>query len=108
MRPAITVSHRQRTTAWRYARQRFWYSRSYAGQRATGAGPLTRLALGLGAVLLPPVLLMRIVRAVWASGRHRPQLLASLPLLSLYVLVWAWGEVVGAWWGPGDSLSRVA
>jgi hypothetical protein len=107
MRPAIAVSHFQRTTVLRYARQRFWYSRSYAGQRAAGAAPLKRLALGLGAVLLPPVLLWRIVRAVWASGKHRPELLASLPLLALYVLVWAWGEVVGAWWGAGDSLSRV-
>jgi hypothetical protein len=107
-RPDIVVAHRQRTTVWRYASQRYWYSRSFAGQRAADAGTLRRFVLGLGAAVLPPVLLARIVRNVWADGRCRSELLASLPLIVIYVIVWGAGEVAGAWLGPGDALSRVA
>jgi GT2 family glycosyltransferase len=107
-RPDIVVSHRQHTSVRRYARQRFWYSRSFAAQRAAGAGTGRRLALGLGAVVLPPVLLARIVRGVWVTGRYRRELLESLPLIVVYVIVWAAGEVAGAWCGPGDALSKVA
>jgi glycosyltransferase involved in cell wall biosynthesis len=107
-RPEIVVLHRQRTTADRYARQRFLYSRSFAGQRVAGRGGLVRAARGLGAVALPPVLLARIVRAVWATGQHRWELLAALPLLAAFVTVWAAGEAAGAWLGPGRALAKVA
>lgn len=107
-RPDIVVSHCLHITVGQYVQQRYYYSRSFAGQRAAGAGALRRLALGLGAAALPPVLLWRIVRAVWRSRRYRLQLLVSLPLIAGYVVVWAAGEVVGAWFGPGDALSKVA
>ncbi len=64
--------------------------------------------LGLGAAALPPLLFARVVRSVWRTGRYRRQLLASLPLLVPYVIVWAAGEVAGAWLGPGDAMARVA
>jgi hypothetical protein len=107
-RPEIVVLHRQRTTASRYARQRWLYSRAYAGQRVAGRGALIRVAWGLGALALPPLLVARIVRAVWATGEHRRELLATLPLPAAFVTVWAAGEVAGAWLGPGDAMSRVA
>jgi hypothetical protein len=37
----------------------------------------------------------------------RADLAKSLPMLSLFVVAWALGEVVGAWVGPGDALGRV-
>lgn len=107
-RPDLVVLHRQRTTVRRYAGQRYWYSRSYAAQRAAGASVVRRALLGLGAAALPPLLFARVVRSVWRTGRYRRQLLASLPLLVPYVIVWAAGEVAGAWLGPGDAMARVA
>ncbi len=107
-RPDIVGSHRQHTTVRRYARQRYWYSRCYAGQRAAAAGLLRRLALGFGAVALPPGLLGRIVRAVWRSPRYRGRLLASLPLIACFTIVWGAGEAAGAWFGAGDAAARVA
>jgi hypothetical protein len=35
------------------------------------------------------------------------QLVKSIPLISLFVLSWGAGEVVGYVLGPGDSLSKV-
>lgn len=106
-RPEIRVGHRKHFTVAGYASQRFLYSRAFAGARLAGAGPLRRGIYGLAALGLPPVLLARVVSAVWRKGRHRGVLVRSLPLLAVFVTAWAAGEVAGAWFGPGDALRRV-
>ena len=94
-------------SGWEYAGQRYLYSRAYAGMRAAGQGSARSLALGLGALLLPPVLLFRIVKNGWGASVSRTDLVMSLPLLTLFVSAWSLGEVVGALAGPGDALGRV-
>lgn len=106
-RPEIVVGHRKRYTLGEYTGQRFLYSRAWAGMRATGWAPARRVAAGMAALALPPVLFLRIARTVWGKGRYRGLLLRSLPLLAWFVLAWGWGEVVGYWAGAGASLRRV-
>lgn len=106
-RPEIKVGHKKHYTVGEYLSQRYLYARSYAGARAAGASPLKRVAYGAAALALPPVLYYRIVSRVLGKRRHRAELVRSLPLLALFVCGWAAGEVAGAWFGPGDSLSRV-
>jgi hypothetical protein len=106
-RPAIRVGHKKHYTIWEYFSQRYLYSRSYAGARVADAPGPRRLAYGLAACALPPVLFYRTVARIWKKGSHRGELVRSLPLLALFVTGWAAGEVVGAWFGPGDALSKV-
>ena len=106
-RPEIMVGHKKHYTVGEYLAQRFWYARSYAGARVAEARLGKRLAYGLAAFALPPVLFYRTVTRVLQKGRHRRELAQSVPLLLLFVSSWALGEVVGYWTGPGDSLSRV-
>ncbi|MEO8199510.1 MAG: glycosyltransferase [Gemmatimonadota bacterium] len=106
-RPAIRVGHKKHYTIWEYLSQRYLYSRSYAGARVAGAPAPRRLAFGLAAMALPPVLFYRTVSRIWKKGSHRAELMRSLPLLALFVTGWAAGEVVGSWFGPGDALSKV-
>lgn len=106
-RPAIRVGHKKHYTVWEYLSQRYLYSRSYAGARTAGAPLPRRLAWGLAAMALPPVLFGRTVARIWHKGVHRGELVRSLPLLGLFVTGWAAGEVVGAWFGPGDALAKV-
>src|SRR5439155_3439969 len=106
-RPEIQVVHKRHFTVGEYTQQRYLYSRSYAGARAAGASLVVRLAYGLAAIGLPPLLFARIVSSVWRTGRHRKELLRSLPLLGWFTVAWAAGEVVGALRGPGDALARV-
>jgi hypothetical protein len=106
-RPEITVGHKKHYTVGEYLAQRFWYARSYAGARVAEARAGKRFAYGLAAFALPPVLFYRTVTRVLQKGRHRRELVQSVPLLFLFVSSWALGEVVGYWTGPGDSLSRV-
>ena len=106
-RPDIVVGHKKHYTIREYTSQRYLYARSYAGARAMGTSLPKRVAYGAAAAALPPVLLWRIASRVLGKRRHRRELAASLPLLLLFVSAWAAGEVVGAWFGPGDSLERV-
>lgn len=106
--PEIVVGHKKHYTVAEYTSQRFLYARSYAGARVSRESLARRLVYGIAAAtVLPPLLLTRIVRRVWARPAYRPVLLRTLPLLPLFVAAWAAGEVAGAWLGPGDALSRV-
>jgi hypothetical protein len=107
-RPHIRVGHKKHYTVGEYLSQRYLYARSYAGARVAGAPLATRLAYGAAAVALPPVLMFRTVSRVLAKRRHRAELVRSLPLLCVFVVSWAVGEMVGYVAGPGDSLARVS
>jgi hypothetical protein len=88
--------------------QRFLLARVYAGSRVSGRSAGWRLAHGVLAVALPPVLFTRILSRVWRSGAHRAELGRSLPLLMLFVFAWGLGELVGAWFGEGHALMKVS
>ncbi len=106
-RPEIVIGHKKHYTFWEYFSQRYLYARSYAGARVAGAGRATKLAMGLAAFALPPVLFARTVSRIVAKGRHTGKLWPSLPLIALFVLAWGAGEVVGYWLGAGKSLAQV-
>ena len=107
-RPDIIAGHEKHYTVGEYTSQRFLYSRAYAAMRASGATPLRKFVLGLMAFVLPPVLFYRIVSRVWRGRLYREHLLPSLPLLAIFVVSWALGEVAGAWFGDGGALAKVA
>jgi len=106
-RPEIVVGHKKHYTFGEYLTQRYLYARSFAGARVASEPLTKRLAYGVAAFGLAPVLYWRIVTRVLKKGRHTDRLWPSLPLLVPFVLSWAWGEVVGYWRGPGTALSRV-
>jgi len=106
-RPDIVVGHKMHYTFSLYLSQRYLYARSYAGARISGASLVMRLAYGSAAFCLPPVLFYRTVRQIFAKRRHLGYLVASLPLLAIFVTSWGFGEVVGSWFGGGTSLSKV-
>lgn len=105
--PEIRVGHKKHYSVGEYLSQRFLYSRAWAGIRSREAPAVVRFVAGAARVVLPPVLYLRIVRTVWRTGHHRRELLRSLPLLALFALGWALGEMVGFWCGPGTALSQV-
>ena len=107
-RPDIVAGHEKHYTVREYVEQRYLYSRAYAAMRVSGSGVFRRVAYGAVGLALPPVLFSRIVSRVWRGGRYRRQLLPSLPLLALFVCSWGLGEAVGAWFGDGGALARVA
>ena len=106
-RPEIAVGHCKHYTVVEYVTQRYLYARSYAGARVAGSSRWRRFAFGAAAFALPPVLFHRTMSRVLRKKRHRTELLLGSPLIALFVSAWAAGEVVGSWFGPGDSLRKV-
>ncbi len=105
--PEIAVGHKMHYRMRDYVAQRYLYSRALTGG-ASARMPFAERAMGfVKSFVLPPVLFARIVRRVLMSGRHHRELVKSLPLLVMFVCVWAAGEAVGYVAGPGDSLARV-
>lgn len=106
-RPDIVVQHKMHCSVGGYLSQRFLFARAFAGARLGDAGAARRFCYGLLALALPPVLFGRIVIRVWRGGRHRRELIRSLPLLAIFVSAWGLGEVTGSWFGAGDALAKV-
>jgi glycosyltransferase involved in cell wall biosynthesis len=106
-RADIVVAHKQHYRVSEYLRQRYLFARSYAGIRRLGMPLPARVLFAVGAVALPPVLLVRIARQVFGKRRHRIEFLRALPLIAVFVCAWAAGEAVGYACGPGDALSHV-
>lgn len=106
-RPDIVVGHKKHYTVGEYFTQRYLYARSYAGARIAGSSPLRRLAYGVGGFLLPPVLLWRTVSRSLRKQVDHALVWRALPLTVLFVCAWGAGEIVGTWFGEGDSLSKV-
>ena len=102
----LVMFHKKRFSWGLFASQRFIYSRYFAGLRFGGAGLPKRAVASVASLALPPILLMRAVKAARAKGLSREMLRASPYLLALYC-VWAVGESVGALKGPGDALAMI-
>jgi hypothetical protein len=102
----LVMLHKKRFS-WRlFASQRFIYSRYFAGLRFGHAALPKRALASLASLALPPLLLMRAVKAAKAKGLGKEMLRASPYLLTLYC-VWALGECVGALRGPGNALEMI-
>ena len=107
LEPDILVSHKKHFPFAYFSSQRFVYSRYYAGLLAQKMSLPGRAARGVASFALPPLLLYRIVRGVTAKGGRTRELIQTIPLLAVFTAIWGMGEVVGCFFGPGDSLKDI-
>jgi hypothetical protein len=102
----IKLLHKKKFSLRLFTTQRFLYSRYYAGIRFAPDQKVQRFAMCALTIALPPLLLFRMARSTAQKQRLR-ELIRALPYLTLFALIWAWGEFVGYVSGPGDALSRI-
>lgn len=105
--PGIVVGHKKYYTLLEYLTQRYYYARSYAGARVRDSSPVRKLAFGAASFALPPLLMTRTLRTLFGKKKHLDKLVPSIPLIALFILSWSYGEVLGSWFGAGDSLEKV-
>ncbi len=106
-RASLLVGHKKHFGVLEYMGQRYLYSRSYAGARVHGAPMARRAVMGAAAFVLPPLLFVRILRALTSKDVPAGRVLATAPFIGLFTIAWGLGEVVGYWGGAGDALARV-
>ncbi len=104
---AAVVRHIKPFAMGNFLVQRFHFARSFAGMRRADQSRSKRLVYGLGSLALPFLLMFRVIRTALNKGRHLPQFVASLPLIALFLVVGACGEMLGYFFGAGSSLGRV-
>jgi glycosyltransferase involved in cell wall biosynthesis len=105
--PDMTVSHKKKFGFAYFMSQRYHYSRSFAAMRLKASPAWRRALYACATPALPFLLLGRMTATVWRKNRQRKEFLLAIPLISLFLASWAWGEAVGALLGPGNSLARV-
>lgn len=103
---SLIMYHCKRFSFSLFARQRFIYSKYYAGLRSEHSGVGKRLMMATASLALPPVLLWRMLTASRQKKLLR-EFLAALPSLSVLVIIWSVGESVGALAGPGNALAQI-
>jgi hypothetical protein len=103
----IRLTHKKHLGLLEFVQQRFWYSRHFAGNRFP-ANSVARRALAFALTpVLPFILLWRFHRAALGRSGYFGDFVALLPLLAIFALVWAIGEMVGYALGPGDALRKL-
>ena len=105
--PDMLVHHRGPFSFAYYLRQRYLFSRAFAGVRARKQSAARRWAYLLGGPLVPFFLLARMGASVVKKRRRVGKFLRALPLLGPALVVLVAGEWVGCLLGPGDALSDV-
>lgn len=105
--PSIIISHKKEFGFFYFLSQRFHYSRSFAAMRRRKSSVSQQIIYILYAPIAPFHLTWRIVQNVLRKKRNQRELLLSLPMLFVFMLVYAFGEFVGQIFGSGNSLSKV-
>lgn len=106
--PNLVMYHRKHFTMRGFLSERYHYARSFAGARVADASVMKRWLFAWATPILPMLLFARITLRAWRKGRHRRELLLSLPYIVLFTLSGSFGELIGYLRGPGDSLLRIA
>jgi glycosyltransferase involved in cell wall biosynthesis len=105
--PGMIVYHRGPFDYFYYLRQRYLFSRAFAGARRRTLPTTHRVAYLIAAPVIPFLLLARIGSRVFAKKCHRGMFLLTLPLLIPALASYTVGEWVGYAFGPGQALLEV-
>lgn len=105
--PDMVVHHRGPFGFGYYLRQRYWFSRAFAGARGSALPASRRLAYLIAAPVVPALLLARMGLRVWQKRCHVGAFARSIPLLVPALTAFVAGEWVGYLFGPGDALLKV-
>ena len=95
LEPGMIVNE-QRDLSLGYAlRDRFTFGRLFGSSRVADASLARRLVWAAAALLMPPVLALRVAQNLQQRRRHRAQFFRCLPMLLLVTGAWMLGEAAG-------------
>ena len=103
----IKIYHCKKFSLRLFCRQRFVYSKYYAGIRFPITARTKRVTTAMLSVALPPVLFWRMTRSILAKKRLRREFVLASPYLALFSVIWAAGDIAGYLFGPGNALLEI-
>lgn len=105
--PSLGVMVRKPIPFLEFFRSRYHHGRCFGATRSAESSRLERWLRALTVPLLPALGLFRQTRRFWPKARYRREFLLAAPLLFLFHVSWAWGELWGYLRGPGHSSSQL-
>lgn len=93
--PELVVRQGRSAGPMAFVRQRWHHGRAHGRQQARSRSRHANLARALGSPLVPAVLTLRIAREIRSRRRPFGPLLAALPFVVMFNVVWAAGEALG-------------
>jgi hypothetical protein len=105
--PGAVVYHRGPFDYFYYLRQRYLFSRAFAGARRSSLSAIQRLAYLVAAPVVPLLLFARIGQRVWEKKQRVGPFVAASPLIFPALVVYVFGEWMGYAFGPGRALLEV-
>ncbi len=105
--PELVVYHTGPFRFGYYLRQRYLFSRAFAGTRRAHMSAGARVAYLMLAPCLIPLLWARMARRVFAGQRSIGSFILAQPYLLPVLITYVFGEWIGFLAGPGDSLSKI-
>ena len=103
----LIIKHKKEFGFFYFLSQRFHYSRSFAAMRKNQSSTLKQIIYILYTPILPFHLSWRIAQNVHQKRRNYKEFFLSLPLLVIFMMSYALGELTGLIWGSGNSLLKV-
>jgi hypothetical protein len=105
--PGMVVHHRGPFDYIYYLKQRYWFSRAFAGHRAKTLPLSKKLAYSLAVPLVPFLLFVRMGKRVFEKRCQLGKFAQIIPLLVPALTLYVAGEWVGYVAGPGNALTKV-
>jgi hypothetical protein len=105
-RNAMKMYHCKKFSFGLFSRQRYVYSRYYAGNRFNAGQIPHRIVASVASLILPPLLLWRMSKAA-SVKKLGGEFASALPSLAALVFIWSAGEIVGYLAGPGRALAEI-
>lgn len=93
--PSLVVSQGRSAGFAAFARQRLEHGRRYGHQRGAHFSRVRNLVGVVAAPVVPALMTVRVLREVFAKGRHRGRVFLALPVIVGYNAIWAYAEARG-------------
>ena len=105
--PLLVVRLRKPIPFLEFLGSRYHHGRCFGALRVANAPRLQSRLRAVTTPLLPALGLSRQIRRFWPKGRYRAKFAMVVPLLFLFHVSWAWGELWGYLRGPGRSSGQL-
>jgi glycosyltransferase involved in cell wall biosynthesis len=105
--PGMVVHHRGPFDYIYYLKQRYWFSRAFAGHRSKNLPLTKKLVYSVAVPLVPLLLFARMTKRVFDKRCRLQKFAQVIPLLLPALTVYVAGEWVGYVAGPGNALTKV-
>lgn len=101
----VVYQQRPKTSLFKAFRERIQWGRVFAETRVAVSSISRRFIYAIGSIILPPLLLIRLLRNMRRHQRTVTQIIQTIPFAFLLLIGWSLGELLGYVFGLPDVVA---